>query len=164
MATTPRGYVYQDDINAPNNIPGDLQALAESVDADVATLETATKPGSTTSITAASGYTWAGGGARIRGNLVEFMPAQISRASTSVSLSIGAANAALIGTLPAGHYPVSPGAWFPAIIRYGDASTAVQVCEIRINTGGSIQVQVAASGTLTTSGYIAIPAQAWLKS
>lgn len=38
MATTPRGYVYQDDLNAANNPPLDLQALAESIDDDITAL------------------------------------------------------------------------------------------------------------------------------
>lgn len=163
MATTPRGYTYTDDLGSPNNPALMDQVLAESIDADVQGLEDATLPGSTLLVTAASGYTWTGGGVRVRGDAVEFLPAQVSRASTSVALSIGAANVTQIGTLPAGHYPVSPGVWFPAVIRYGNASTAIQPCEIRISSGGTIGVHVSASGTLTTDGYIAIPSQAWIK-
>jgi hypothetical protein len=117
-----------------------------------------------TTVTASSGWAWTGGDVRIRGGDGEFAPARITRQSTSIALSTGAANAVQIGTVPAGYRPSALDVYTPAIIRLGDASTVVQACEIRFVTSGVVQVQVGVAGTLTTSGYIAIPAQRWVKA
>lgn len=79
------------------------------------------------------------------------------RLSTSVALTAGTPVTMGTATSPPAQAVVVPG-----VIRLGAAGTPSAGCECRIETNGSITVNVFTSGTLTTLGYVGFGTAVWV--
>jgi len=161
MATTlNRLYPYPDGPTSPNNVPYDLQRLAEAVDVDVKGLAT-TSASNTTKINAlavtawtnlplASGWVTLSGSQPIQyrhsGIMTEITGGYLTR---SVALSVGTAIETTFGTLPAGFRPALPETGVGAVGVAGNLGATAQ----RIQATGAVQFSAfIAGGTMANTG------------